>query len=577
MQKSLPQFFFFIAFILLLQSCANIIAPVGGPDDKTPPQLDSLKSTPNLLTNFEKRPIHLTFQEWIKLVDVGQQVIISPPLQKKPDISLKGKTVTVTFDKDELLRENATYTINFGKSIRDLSAGNEASDLRFVFSTGPVIDSLQISGTVIDAYTLQPIENALVMLYENLADSVVRKEKPFYFARTDKAGNYKIENVRADTFKVFSLVDANLNYLFDQPNEFIGFLNEPVIVNDTTTNRFNFKLFEQPGDLRVKSTELKNFGNGSITLNQTPDSLEWTFSPVLSNSLSFLIKDSLVFWYNMDTVRQWNIYLRQDTSFYDTLKVKPGSKGDYLKEHPLTVLGSSNKKAKGKMRSNDEVEPVSVKQVIPAVAQNPLKPFKIQMVHPITKIDTGLFILRKDTLEDKIPFTLSIDSIDKQAVYLDGKWEESTTYNLLVLPEAMTDFFDQKNDSLEFSFNVKERKDFGNLVLKFSELDSSKQYLVYLSDKSGAEVAKYVISGTKDYKAELKALNIGPYIVRMVDDENFNKRWDPGNYELKIQPEPIHLQSIEQLRANWDLEVEIKGTVFDKEAGISEKKDLEKE
>ncbi|MEZ4949046.1 MAG: Ig-like domain-containing protein [Saprospiraceae bacterium] len=496
---------------------------------------------------------------------------------KKPDISLKGKTVTVTFDEEEVLRENATYTINFGKSIRDLSAGNEASDLRFVFSTGPVIDSLQITGSVIDAFTLQPVENALVMLYENLADSVVRKEKPFYFARTDKAGNYKIENVRADTFKVFSLVDANLNYIFDQPNELIGFLDEAVEVNDTTINRFNLKLFEPQGKLRVKATELNNFANGSVTLSHAPDSLEWIFSSALSNSLSYLKKDSLVFWYDMDTVRQWNIYLRQDTSFYDTLKVKPGSKGDYLKEHPLTVLGSSSKKSKGKMRSKDEEEPVSVMQIIPAVAQNPLKPFKIQMVHPITAIDTSLFILTKDTLEEKLSFTLSIDTVDKQTVYLEGKWEESSSYNLLVLPQAMTDFFGQQNDSLQFSFNVKERKDFGNLILKFSQLDSSKQYLVYLIDKSGTAVEEYLTSEKTDYKAELKALNIGPYIVRMVEDKNFNGRWDPGDYDLKIQPEPIHLQTIEQLRANWDLEVEIPGTVFDKEAGISEKKDLEKE
>ena len=140
------------------------------------------------------------------------------------------KTVVIDLE-EEKLRDNTTYTINFGEAIQDLTEGNAPKDFRFIFATGPYIDSLSVQGTVRDAFTNELKEDVFVILYDNLEDSVVNKERPYYFAKTDKTGKFRIPNVKQDTFKIFALIDNNFNYLFDAENEQIGFLNQNIITN----------------------------------------------------------------------------------------------------------------------------------------------------------------------------------------------------------------------------------------------------------------------------------------------------------------------------------------------------------
>ena len=186
--------------VFLVQGCANIVAPTGGAKDITPPNIIEAKSTKNFQTNFKKQRIEMTFDEWIKLEDVFNQVVVSPPLNEQPQVTQDGKKIVFEFGKKEELRENATYTINFGTSVKDLAEGNIAKNLRFVFSTGAIIDSLTVRGRVVDAVTGLPTEGAVLMLYDNFSDTVVRKIKPFYFGRTDKNGEAIIENVREGKF-----------------------------------------------------------------------------------------------------------------------------------------------------------------------------------------------------------------------------------------------------------------------------------------------------------------------------------------------------------------------------------------
>ena len=208
-------------------ACANVgTGPGGGPKDEKPPVLQTDQSTPNLQTNFKKQDINLVFDEYVEVKNIFDEVIISPPLQKRWKLSQKLKTVTFEFDKDEVLREDATYTINFGAAVQDYTAGNKVPDLRFVFSTGDFIDSMEVSGRITNALTGAAEKDVLLMLYDNLSDTVVRKERPFYFARNDGKGNYTIKNVKTDTFKVFAIKDEGQQYLFDQETEAIGFPSE---------------------------------------------------------------------------------------------------------------------------------------------------------------------------------------------------------------------------------------------------------------------------------------------------------------------------------------------------------------
>lgn len=333
MQKTFPYFFSGFIIFLTLFSCANQGTLTGGGKDTFPPVLDSLNSTPNYQTNFQKQTIDLSFNEWLQLNDVFKQVVVSPPLKEKFDVSLKKKTVRFKFHEDEVLRENATYTINFGSCVQDLSERNPVEDLRFVFSTGDFIDSLEVSGNVVDAFDKKPLKDVLVMLYDNLSDTIVKKEKPFYFGKTDEQGNFIIKNVRADTFKIFALIDGNSNYLFDNSSEKIGFLAEPVILTDSTKLKVELQIFQQESKLQFQSEDKKKYGRVAFGFNRKPGDSESniTFQNVGQKSYLQNVKDSLVLWYDVPQDTSWRVYVQTDTLTPDTIKIPKISRSKFLK------------------------------------------------------------------------------------------------------------------------------------------------------------------------------------------------------------------------------------------------------
>ena len=199
------KFLLFGIIILSCYQCANIVPPKGGPKDVDPPRIDSLNSSDNFQINYKNDPIILSFDEWIVLENIFDQVVISPPTEYPLDIRLKKKSILINFDDREILKENTTYTINFGSAVKDFSEGNIPTNLRYVLSTGAIIDSLEIKAKLIDIKTKRPVENGLLMLYTNLADSVLYKTKPYYFAKSDTGGVATIQNVRSDIYKVVAI------------------------------------------------------------------------------------------------------------------------------------------------------------------------------------------------------------------------------------------------------------------------------------------------------------------------------------------------------------------------------------
>ena len=200
--------------VLLLDSCAQISAPTGGEPDTVPPKLDSLGTIPlNYSTNFSGDKIVITFNEYFVLKNPKANVFFSPNIENGPEFIVKGKTLTVLLNNE--LKENTTYTINFGDAISDYTVGNKIPDFKYVFSTGDFIDSMSTQGKVIDAFTGKPIEGVVVMLYDDFSDSVVSKSKPIYYATTNKEGDYLMNYLKAGTYKLFALKDENRNYFYD--------------------------------------------------------------------------------------------------------------------------------------------------------------------------------------------------------------------------------------------------------------------------------------------------------------------------------------------------------------------------
>ena len=552
--------FFVLICIGLLQSCATVVAPIGGPEDETPPQMDSLRSTPNFQTNFTKQRIELKFDEWLKLNDVFNQVVVSPPMDPTEyEVSLKGKTVRFDFTEEAQLRENATYTINFGEAIQDLNNGNKSSDLKFVFSTGDVIDSLEVKGVIRDAYTGEAVDNALFMLYDNLEDSVVRTERPLYFARTNSLGQFTITNVRTDTFKGFALADSDVNYLYNQPSEKIGFIDSLIVVNDTTNLSIKVKMFNENQPLKLKEKFIPDYGKVSFHFNKSPKELELTYSDIGQKTYQRIVGDSIQLWYDMDSIRNWNVFLNQDTFLNDTIRIRTKSKLKFFEEFPLQVIakgGRPTKKRTKKGKKKEEEEPV-LKTVLSTKKINPTLPLELNFNHPLDSFEVSKIKLLEDTSKIVVKPIIAIDSTDRRILQFDFKWKENLSYQIDLLPGALTDFYGNKNDTLEQPIIIQEKKEFGNLIVLAAPLKKDTNYIIEVINPDGSILKTFNFEQQTEGKEELKFLPVGQYSIRLIEDLNKNGKWDSGNYDLKKQPERVYSKKIEQLRANWDVEVKI--------------------
>lgn len=225
-------------FVLLLAAlfwlnfstgCANIIPPNGGPRDTLPPHLVSALPRDSTL-NFKAGRITLTFDEYVDLQEVQNNLLFTPtfPPEKNPEVSVKGKVVTVRF-RDSLL-SNTTYLLNFGNAIRDINESNPLRNFAYTFSTGPVLDSITLNGRVILAENGKTDSTLIVMLHRDLADSAVQKERPVYVARVDSAGRFRFTNLPKGTFAIYALGDAGIVRRYQNPSQqYFAFSNQPAV------------------------------------------------------------------------------------------------------------------------------------------------------------------------------------------------------------------------------------------------------------------------------------------------------------------------------------------------------------
>ncbi len=549
-------FFLIVSIAFLFEGCANVGSLKGGAKDTTPPQIVKEKSTPNLQTNFKKQPIILTFNEWVKMDDAFNQIVVSPPLNERPEVVLKGKKLYFDFAKDEVLRENATYTISFGDAIKDITESNPAKSLRFVFSTGATIDSLVVSGKVVDAVTGLPTEGVVLMLYDNLSDTVVKKLKPFYFGKTDKEGFAKIENVRPGTFKVFALKDVDLNYLFNQESEKIGFPNDNLIVSasnkefmkrDTASKTdsiqrirdsieaaqasLQIRLFEPFKILKISNRETDKYGVVKLIFNKPTPSSAITFDDVKQNAFTEVSKDSLLVWYNAVDETPWNIYFKGEKNT-DTIRIRPRGKVDFIKKGQLMPLIAFT-----------------------TILKKPNKPVELVFNYPISKIDTSLIKL-VDSSKNLVPLIVKIDSISKRKLFLESDWKEGKIYDLSILPSAFTDIYGFKNDTILSKVNILSKKEFGDVIIKIKGLDKEKSYICQLLNAAGVIEGEFYADNVADIEKRIESMQPDQYSVTVIEDLNKNRVWDTGDYDKKRQPERIFSKKSESaLRANWDLEI----------------------
>lgn len=596
--KSLYYIFIIIA-AAVMYSCTNIGNPSGGPIDKTPPIFMRSNPTPNAV-NVKDRKIEIFFDEIVTLKDPSTKIIVSPAQTEMPRMSALGRKVTVEL-VDSLL-PNTTYTIDFSNSIQDNNEGNAIDNFAFAFSTGSVIDSMRVSGYVLDSRTLEPMQSVVVGLQSNLADSAFHKEKLQRVALTNDRGQFTIRNVSPGSYHIFALKDLDRDYKFGNPTEDIAFLDSIIVPSigsreaaDTVYNDLNeidtimratrpayfpndilLSMFNEDrksqylaNNLRVDSTRISlTFAAASDTLpslsivghNDVPD--QWY---TLERSQT---NDTLTYWIrpphlvSADTLMVATTYLRTDTASNlswgtDTLK--------------FTFQRQKAKKKK-KNEETDSLEQIRFMELHPLAngTQEVYAPLLLQTGTPIERYSREAFHLQRKLQNDTIFYPAEIKSIalrdstlNRRDLMLKVDWEPGAAYTLAVDSLAMTDIYGLQTKPLKVDFNVRKMEEYGNIVFNIPAVRDSA--IVELLDGTEKIVLRAPV---KNHRAELLNLLPGKYYARLFIDRNGNGKYDTGNYDMHLQPEEtVYYPGAINLKKNWDVEQtwDIYATPIDKQ------------
>ncbi len=521
---------FFAFMVMALWQCAKRGSPSGGPKDTTPPKL--VRAEPeNFTTNFKAKKIRLYFDELIKLEDVQNQLVVSPPFKNPATITPMGApSKYIEVEIKDTLRENTTYTINFGQSIVDNNEKNPNSFLTYVFSTGDYLDSLTLTGAVSDAVNLKADEFISVMLYEmdsTYTDSTVFKQPPLYITNTgDSLPFFELKNLKGGKYALFGLKDVNKNNMFDQSQDKIGFIADTITV--PTDSIYVLNLFREQLNYKasVPSMVAKNkiiFGYQGDYRDMVIESLTTLPDSVSTYLLKERDKDTLNYWLSPTELDSIIFTVQNDkVEAIDTFTVK-------MRDLPMDSLKLSTS-VTGKFNFEDT--------------------FSILANTPIVALDTSQVSLN---VSDSIPmpYTFVLDTL-KNKVDFDFEVEPNQKYSFSLMPGAITDFFGMQNDTLDYNLSTGSFADYGNLRMILGG-DVTYPIVVQLTNEKGVVQREIIASEAQTF--EFNHLNPGNYIARVIFDSNGNGKWDTGNYLKKQQPEKIsYYPGTIEIRANWEKE-----------------------
>ena len=526
--KKASSIFIFLIVLLVFESCAKKGTPEGGPVDIEPPRF--VRASPeNFSTNFDAEEIRIFFDEYIMLEEAQRQIIISPPMDPRPEITPLGTASrSIRIGINDTLQPNTTYTINFGRSIVDNNEANPLDFFQYVFSTGSHLDSLSISGTVSDAYLLEPDPYVSVMLYEvdsAYTDSVVYNETPRYITNTLDSTLFQLDYLKEGTFRMVAILDQNNNYQFDPKTEKIAFLED--FVTTPTDSIYNLNLFREITPFSV--TRPQQVAQQQIIFGYTGkldlDSLRISMlEPAVEDLESRITKapdtDTLNYWYKPLIEEDSLRFLVEGPGFQDSLI----SRRREMDRDSLRLSFDPS----GSLTFNQHVN------ILPTI--------------PLEEVTNSLITLvDNDTVA--VPFTTRYEEFENRIV-LEFEKEENQVYNFQALPGAFTGFFGSTHDTVNTTFRTRSFSDYGTIIVN---LQNVEQYpiIVQLTNQQGEIQAERHSSTESNFTFPF--LNPGQYLLRVIYDRNGNGIWDTGNFLEKQQPEEIiYYPETLDVRPNWD-------------------------
>lgn len=548
----MKRIFIVILSVLLLAGCAKISTPVGGPKDTEPPVV--IKEVPaSQSVNFNSQKIAVTMNEFFTLNNPTENVMVSPPFKNQPEYLTKGKTLIIKIK--DTLRENTTYNLVFSNCIQDFTENNKLNLYHYSFSTGKVIDSCMLRGSLSNAKSMEKSEDFLVMLYRQDIDSLPMTTMPDYVTKSAKDGSFTFQNIAPGSYKIFALKDINSNYLYDLPNESVAYAGQlfdayPAPRKDSTGRiidtafvpqdivLYTFEaadscpklmryenpeagVYKFPYTKAVTAFEAQTFTGSNEyfqSWNTTHDTVTWFFKSLNFDSLSYLLTADG----------------HTDTVFLKPYKAKSSSGGRG---------GSSAQQTAKKLRVTFQNE------------GDYYKPLKLKFSYPILPTDTFDALLTSKTDTSVVRIAVPDTFLTELTVPL--KMEAKKSYQLIIPDSVFFGHNGLTNDTLKSSFTCKSEKDYGNIIMAYSLSDEIDYPVIaqLWSDKAMVAESAFRADTTIIYEH----LDPGAYQVKIIHDLNGNGHWDTGDYRRKMQPEAITTYpSAINVRAYWDVEEEFK-------------------
>nr|WP_314492916.1 Ig-like domain-containing protein [uncultured Chryseobacterium sp.] len=535
----MKRIFLLLAFIFLAHSCARVGAPVGGPKDTLAPKfLSSNIDTTRVNVRRDIKELRIDFDEYITLKDINKNLNISPPIENITRIlpsNIANKFLVIQWS--DTLQANTTYNFNFGNSIADNSESNILRYFNFAFSTGEKLDDLYISGEVKDAFTIKKqssSENKMVVGLYQLKDTIDYRKKPYYITKVDDDGYYELNYLATGKYKIIAFDDENGNSVYDPGKEKIGFQKDTVTIEKSISG-LNLKLY--PSKKPYKKPELKEIPGGILmTFEGNPTDVK-VFSK--NQKLQDL---KVTHTPKSDSVRIWFDAVKSDVGQKVTENLKFGYQADDRKDS-TSVFYKYNAKNTMTLTNEDG-------NLLP-----PKTDFKITSNYIVDKVSPEKWILKSDSLTTQ-NFTAKISESNPYQILIQSDFIAGKKYQLTIPKTTVSSFYDKNAESKRFDFEADKIENYGSLAFSLTNAPASKYWIQLLDTSEKAVYQKY----TSGNAVKFDIVKPGEYIVRILVDNNNNKRWDEADFVNQVFAEDSYVyykmvvaRPLWESKEDWDL------------------------
>lgn len=547
--------------VAIIHSCANTTTPPSGGDkDTIPPVILNINPLPGATeVNPHGTRIYITFDEYVTVKD-PKGIFLSPPLDKNPKYKMRGKTLIVYFESD--LKDNTTYTLDLTNAIADNNEGNMYPGYTLVFSTGKQIDSMGITGTVVDCNTLKPVKGATVMLYKDLADSAAFLHRPDAAVKTDEWGYFAMRNIADTTYRLIAIMDQAANNKYDPESDLIAFydtlIRPKIKVNDTIPEflKYNMKdtvrcmarkseyelyMFKEKPTKQMIVNKVRVSSRTSYLTFMAPeakiDSIWVRGIPSKKLILQFNAqKDSLELWINErrrlpDTLHVFVDYLKTDSAGV----LKPFTEHLKLSEDRTKTKSKSSRR---NISHEDTTCTVTINAEPELIEQYG---FRFEFKYPIVSEQfnsISLTSVNPRQQEKKVKYIVTKDTsnIRKYVIHPEEKLLPGYEYIMKVPKRIFRDINGFYNDSTDVKVSLPKEDALSKLTLNIRHV--SYRYIVdLLNEKRDNTLRSYIIG--KDTSLVFPYLKKGKYSVRLTEDRNSNGIVDTGSFLEHRQPEKV--------------------------------------